>query len=157
MTPPENQYQRFVSLHGFFAVSYPPTWKQETDEHGHYIFYNQSGGSGVTRLIVLENEYKGPEAVKEALAELYDQNKAAKPELLAVGKNRFIRYTKEHEINGTLFTVSYWATAYGDKVLLIAYTVQQAMTGMPTSIDERMIVEQMVSTLEFLHDTAKHG
>jgi hypothetical protein len=152
-----NTTQRFVSLHGFFAVEYPTTWKQETDEHGQYIFYNQSGGSGVTRLIVLDNEYKGENAAAEALEELYNQNKDFSPELLVVGKNRFIHYIKNHDLNGSVFTVYYWASAYADKVLLIAYTVQESMKEMQTSVDERGVVEEMVAKIEFLHETAKHG
>ena len=88
---------------------------------------------------------------------MFNQNKECNPQLLAVGKNRFIHYVKNHDLNGTIFTVYYWASAYVDKILLVAYTVQENMKEMQTSVDERAVVEEMVAKIEFLHETAKHG
>lgn len=149
--------KRFVSLHGFYAVTHPATWIQETDEHGHYLLYNQSGGSGVTRFITLDNEFPEPDAEKRALEELFNQNKAANPQLLVVNDKRFVYYVLDHSLNGAMYTVYYWATAYANKVLLIAYTVQQGMKEMQTSIDERSEIERMLPLIEFLNDTASHG
>ena len=149
--------QRFVSLYGFFAVEYPKNWKQETDEHGQYIFSNPSGGSGVTRIIILDNEYTGEDAVKRMLEEIYNQNKQFNPSLMAAKRGTFVHYVKDHEVNGAVFTVYYWASAYADKIILFAYTVQEGMKEMETSIQERTVVENMVGSIEFLHDTASHG
>jgi hypothetical protein len=149
--------QRFVSLYGFFAIEYPKKWKQETDEHGQYIFSNESGGSGVTRIIVLDNEYAGENAAKQALEEIFNQNKAFNPTLMATKHGTFVHYIKDHDINGSVFTVYYWASAYADKIILFAYTVQEGMKEMETSIQERVDVENMVGSIEFLHTTAKHG
>ncbi len=152
------QTRRFVSLHGFYAVNYPINWMQETDEHGHYLLYNQSGGTGVTRFMTLDNEFFGEaDAEKRALEELFNQNKETNPQLLAVNDMRYIHYVKDHDINGFIYTVYYWATAYADKVLLIAYTVQQSMKEMPMSIEERADIERMLARIEFLHNTASHG
>lgn len=149
--------QRFVSLYGFFAIEYPKKWKQETDEHGQYIFSNDSGGSGVTRIIVLDNEYTGENAAKQALEEIFNQNKTFNPTLMATKQGTFVHYIKDHDINGSVFTVYYWASAYADKIILFAYTVQEGMKEMETSKQERVDVENMVGSIEFLHDTASHG
>jgi hypothetical protein len=156
-TPNNHQTQRFVSLHGFFAVEYPKTWSQETDEHGQYIFSNESGGSGVTRIIVLDNEFKGENAAKEAIQEIYNQNRSFSPSLMAAPNGTFVHYIKDHSINGSTFTVYYWASAYADKIILIAYTVQANMKEMDTSIKERADVESLVGSIAFLHQTAKQG
>lgn len=149
--------QRFVSLYGFFAIEYPGHWKQETDESGQYIFSNEAGGSGVVRIIVFDNEFEGEDAAVKMLEEVYNQNKNFSPELLAAGKNRFVHFVKEHDVNGGNFTVYYWATAHSDKVVLITYMIQTAMKGMPTPELEMQQLETMVASLEFMHDTAKHG
>ncbi|MES2559190.1 MAG: DUF3805 domain-containing protein [Bacteroidota bacterium] len=149
--------QRFVSLYGFFAIEYPATWKQETDEAGQYIFSNDAGGSGVARIIVFDNEFKGEQADVKLLEEVYLQNKEFNPSLLAAGKNRFVHFVKEHDVNGANFTVYYWVTAKGDKVVLLTYTLQTSMKGMPVPELEKQQVETMVASLEFMHDTAKHG
>jgi Domain of unknown function (DUF3805) len=149
--------QRFVSLFGFFAVRYPTSWKQETDEAGHYLFFNEAGGSGVLRVMVLENEYKGESADIKILEELYNQNKPFNPEILAVGANRFVYFVKEHDVNGQQFTVYYWATAKAEKLVLFAFTVQTAMKDMPVPVEEKQTVEQIVASLEWMHDTAQHG
>ncbi|MES2780525.1 MAG: DUF3805 domain-containing protein [Bacteroidota bacterium] len=155
MTTPTTQ--RFVSLYGFFAIEYPSHWKQETDESGQYIFSNDAGGSGVVRIIVIDNEYKGEDAGVKILEEVYNQNKAFSPSLLAAGKNRFVHFVKEHDVNGSSFTVYYWATAHSDKVVLLTYTIQTSMKGMPTPELEKQQLETMVASLEFMHDTVKHG
>jgi hypothetical protein len=155
MDSPESK--RFVSLHGFYAVTYPATWIQETDEHGHYLLYNQSGGSGVTRFITLDNEYTGEDSEKQALLELFNQNQSANPQLLAINNKRFLHYVKDHDLNGAMYTVYYWVSAYANKVLLIAYTVQQGMKEMPVSVEERAVMEQILADIEFLNDTASHG
>jgi hypothetical protein len=155
--PESNETQRFVSLHGFFAIEYPSSWHQETDEHGQYIFSNESGGSGVTRIILLENEFKGANAAKEAIGEIFNQNRNFRPTLMAAPKTTFVHYVKDHTVNGSVFSVYYWATAYLDKILLIAYTVQASMKEMETSVSERTAVEAMVGSMEFLHNTANHG
>ncbi len=149
--------ERFVSLYGFFAINYPKSWKQETDEAGHYLFSNEMGGSGVARIIVLENEYQGADAAKKLLEEVYTQNQPFNPSLLAAGKNRFVYFVKEHDVNGSNFTVYYWATAHGDKAVLLTYTIQTAMKEMDTPVAEKTEVEAMVASLEFMHDNVKHG
>lgn len=157
MTDQTNSTQRFVSLYGFFSFNHPKLWKQETDAAGHYIFSNDAGGSGVVRIMVLDNEYKGDDAAKKLLEEVYNQNKDFSPSLLAVGTNRFVQYTKEHNINGGNFTVYYWVTAAQDKAVLITYTVQTSMKEMATAVSEREEMERLVASFEFMHDTAKHG
>jgi hypothetical protein len=152
-----SETQRFVSLYGFFAVEYPKKWKQETDEHGQYIFSNESGGSGVTRIILLDNELTGADAPKLALEEIFNQNKPFSPTLMATKQGTFVHYIKDHDINGSVFTVYYWASAYVDKIILFAYTVQASMKEMDTSVQERVDVENMIGSIEFLHDTASHG
>lgn len=149
--------QRFVSLYGFFAITYPAHWKQETDEAGQYIFANEAGGSGVARILVFDNEFEGDDAAVKMLEEVYSQNKNFNPQLLAAGQNRFVHFVKEHDVNGSNFTVYYWATAHSDKVVLLTYTIQTAMKGMPTPEEEKQQLEAMVASLEFLHGSAKHG
>ncbi len=149
--------ERFVSLYGFFAINYPKLWKQETDDAGHYIFSNEMGGSGVTRIIVLDNEYQGDDAAKKLLEEVYHQNQSFNPSLLAAGKNRFVYFVKEHDVNGNNFTVYYWVTAYADKAVLITFTIQTSMKEMDTPMAEKAEVEAMVASLEFMHDAVKHG
>ena len=149
--------QRFVSLYGFFAIEYPSYWKQETDEAGQYIFSNEAGGSGVARIIVFDNEFSGEDASVKMLEEVFNQNKEFHPSLLAAGKNRFVHFVKEHDVNGSNFTVYYWATAHSDKVVLITYMIQTSMKGMPTPDQEKQQIEAMVASLEFMLDTAKHG
>lgn len=152
-----NNTQRFVSLYGFFAIEYPSHWKQETDESGQYIFSNEAGGSGVARIIVFDNEFEGEGAAVKMLEEVYNQNQDFSPSLLAAGKNRFVHFVKEHEVNGSNFTVYYWATAHSDKVILLTYMIQTSMKGMHTPEIEKQQIERMVASLEFMHDTAKHG
>ncbi len=149
--------QRFVSLYGFFSINHPQHWKQETDASGHYIFSNEAGGSGVVRIIVLDNEYQGEGADKKLLEEVYNQNKDFEPSLLAAGSNRFVQYTKEHNVNGTSFTVYYWITAHADKVVLLTYTVQTSMKDLPAATTEREEMETLIASLEFMHGTARHG
>jgi hypothetical protein len=143
---------RFVSMYGFFAIQYPKNWKQETDEAGHYVFCNEQGGSGVARIIVLENEYSGADAITQILAAIVTQNKEFSPSLLAAGKNKFVHFIKEHIVNTQPFTVYYWVTAFADKVVLITYTVQTSMKDMDTPIIEKQEMENMVASLEFLHE-----
>lgn len=157
MIPTNNPTQRFVSLYGFFSINHPQHWKQETDASGHYIFSNDAGGSGVVRIIVLDNEYEGEDAAKKLLEEVYNQNKDFDPELLAAGNNRFVQFTKEHEVNGTIFTVYYWITAHADKAILITYTVQTSLKDLPAAITEKEEMDTLVASLEFMHGTAKHG
>lgn len=143
---------RFVSMYGFFAIQYPKMWKQETDEAGHYVFCNEQGGSGVVRIIVLENEYTGADAITQILAAIVTQNKEFAPSLLATSKNKFVHFIKEHIVNTQPFTVYYWVTAFADKVVLITYTVQTSMKDMDTPIVEKQQMENMVASLEFLHE-----
>ncbi|MCU0423785.1 MAG: DUF3805 domain-containing protein [Bacteroidia bacterium] len=142
--------KRFVSLHGFFAITYPTTWTQETDEAGHYLFYNQNGGQGVLRVMIMDNEFRGDGAEKLMLEEVYNQNKLFEPDLYMAGKNPFVHFAKSHEVGLQSFTVYYWATAKLDKVVLFAYTVQTAMKNMPVPEQEKSEIEQMVGTFEFL-------
>jgi hypothetical protein len=149
--------QRFVSLHGFFAVEHPTEWTQETDEHGQYIFYNPNGGSGVGRIMMLDNEFTGDDADVKLLEEVYTQHRDFEPQLLAVNTNRFIHYKKLHDINGSNFTVSYWVTAKQGKVVLISYTVQTSMKEMDVAIQEVEVMTQMVTSFTWMHDNAIHG
>jgi hypothetical protein len=149
--------ERFVSLYGFFAFEYPKHWKQEADESGQYVFFNGAGGSGVLRIIVMDNEFEGEDAGKKMLEEVYNQNKAFAPSLYAAGNNRFVAFVKEHDVNGASFTVYYWVTAHQDKVVLLTYTVQTTMKEMPAAETEKQQIEALMATFEFLHDTAKHG
>lgn len=142
--------QRFVSLYGFFAFDYPNHWVEETDEAGHYIFYNNNGGQGALRIMLLPNEFEGEDAAVKMLEEVYKQNKDFDPALMAVGENRFVSFTKEHEINGGTFTVYYWATAKYDKVVLFTFTVQTALKTLPALQQEKQEVEEMIATFEFL-------
>lgn len=144
-------YNRFVSLYGFFALQYPKSWKQETDEAGHYLFFNEAGGSGVARIIVLENEFSGAHATTQFFEELVEQNKDFSPSLLAAAKNKFVHFIKEHTIQNQLFTVYYWVTAHADKVVLVTFTIQTSMKDMDTPIAEILELENMVASLEFLH------
>ena len=73
--------KRFVSLHGFFAFDYPNHWVEETDEAGHYIFYNNNGGKGALRILLLPNEFEGDDAAVKMLEEVYKQNKDFDPAL----------------------------------------------------------------------------
>jgi hypothetical protein len=142
--------QRFVSLYGFFAFDYPNHWVEETDGVGHYIFYNNNGGQGALRIMLLPNEFEGEDAAVKMLEEVYKQNKDFDPALMAVGENRFVSFTKEHEINGGTFTVYYWASAKHDKVVLFTFTVQTALKTLPALQQEKQEVEEMIATFEFL-------
>jgi hypothetical protein len=149
--------ERFVSLYGFFAFEYPKHWKQEADASGQYVFYNEAGGSGVLRIIVMDNEFEGEDAGKKMLEEVYNQNKPINPSLYAAGANRFVAFVKEHDINGAGYTVYYWATAHQNKVVLLTYTVQTGMKNMAAAETEKQQIEALMASFEFLHDTAKHG
>ena len=142
--------QRFVSLYGFFAFNFPNHWSNETDEAGHYIFYNNNGGQGVLRIMLLPNEFEGEDAAAKMLQEVYEQNRSCEPSLYAAGTNRFVHFAKEHEVSGSWFTVYYWATAKYDKVVLFTYTIQSAMKNLPIAEQEKQDIESMVAALEFL-------
>jgi hypothetical protein len=142
--------QRFVSLYGFFAFNYPNHWTEETDESGHYIFYNNNGGQGALRVMLLPNEFEGDDAPVKMLEEVYNQNRDFNPSLYAAGENRFVSFAKEHEVNGGSFTVYYWATCKFDKVVLFTFTVQTALKSLPALEQERQEVEDMIGTFEFL-------
>lgn len=147
-----NIHKRFVSLHGFFAFEHPAGWMNETDEAGHYIFFDQNGGQGVLRIMILPNEFEGEEAGRMMLDEVYRQNREFNPELLATGENRFVHFVKEHEVNMTNFTVYYWATAKADKVVLFTYTVQTDMKALPKAEDERSEIEAMIGSYEWMQE-----
>jgi hypothetical protein len=147
-----NSTQRFVSLHGFFAFAYPTHWLQETDEAGHYIFYQPNGGQGVLRLILLPNEFSGEDAAKKMLDEVYKQNSAFEPVLYAANDNRFVSFVKEHDVAGVNYTVYYWATAKHSQVVLFTYTVQTAMKTMDVPELERQEIEGMIGSFEFLKE-----
>ncbi len=145
-----NNTQRFVSLYGFFSFNYPSYWTNETDEAGHYIFFNNNGGQGALRIMLLPNEFEGDDAAVKMLEEVYKQNKSFDPSLIAAGENRFVSFVKEHDINGTNFTVYYWATAKFDKVVLFTFTVQTDLKTLPALLQEKIEVEEMVASFEFL-------
>lgn len=144
------EWERFVSLYGFFAFQFPKTWHQETDPSGHYILSSPNGGSGVIRIMVLDNQFEGLDAANQLMNEVFIQNKAYNPELLIVGSNKFVFYVKEHQVNASPFTVYYWATAFRDKAVLFTYTIQASMKDMAGPLDEKGLVEQMVASLEIL-------
>jgi hypothetical protein len=144
------QTERFVSLHGFFAFHYPSTWHNETDEAGHYVFYNNNGGQGVTRIMILPNEFEGDNAATLMLEEVYKQNTAFNPELLIANNNKFVYFVKEHDINNSTFTVYYWVTTQYDKVVLFTFTQQTALKDLPQAIAEKSVVENMIGSFEFL-------
>lgn len=149
--------ERFVSLHGFFAFQYPSHWSMEADEAGHYIFFNPNGGSGVLRVILMPNEFDGADADKKMLNEVYEQNKTCEPMLYAAGPHRFVHFAKQHDVQGAPFTVYYWATAQLQHMLLFTYTIQSAMKNMPVPELEKSQIEILISTLEWLHQSASHG
>jgi hypothetical protein len=142
--------QRFVSLHGFFSVNYPQHWIQETDEHGQYLLYNPNGGSGVVRVIVLDNEFTGDDAAIKVLEQIYTLHIDFSPSIVASGNNRFVHYIKEHEVNNSMFTVYYWVTAKTDKVVLLTYTVQTAMKELEAVVAEKIILDEVVASFEFI-------
>jgi hypothetical protein len=146
----QKKYERFVSLHGFFAFEYPSQWTNEVDASGHYIFYQGSGGSGVLRVMLLENEFTGEDAAKKMLEAVYEQNKSFEPSLYAAGKNRFVHFVKRHEVNGADYTVYYWVTASASQVVLFTFTVQSAMKNMPTAEEEKNQIESMIGTFTLL-------
>jgi hypothetical protein len=148
--------ERFVSLHGFFAFQYPAHWSMESDDAGHYVFFNPSGGSGALRVMLLPNEFEGDDAEKNMLNEVYEQNKEFEPSLYAAGKHRFVYFAKKHTVQGADFTVYYWATAFREHVLLFTYTIQSAMKNMPIPELEKSQIETLVTTLEWLHNTTRH-
>ena len=147
--------QRFVSLHGFFAIEYPATWTQETDEAGHYLFYQNNGGQGVLRVMVLPNDFEGAQAAEQMLNEVYRQNQNFEPAILKTPKHHFVAFVKEHTINQAMYTVYYWVTAKNDKVVLFAYTIQTAMKTLPVAESEKTEIENMIGTFEFLEGV--HG
>jgi len=142
--------KRFVSLHGFFALSYPENWINETDEAGHYLFYNQNGGQGVLRVMVLANEFSGEEAEKLMYEEIYKQNNSFNPTMYASSNKKFIAYSKIHTINQQDFKGNYWAIVNQRKVVLFVLTQQHALADLPQSASEKETVEQIIASLEFL-------
>jgi hypothetical protein len=149
--------ERFVSLHGFFAFEYPANWSLEADEAGQYVFFNPSGGSGVLRVMLLPNEFEGVDAEKNMLNEVYQQNIDCEPSLYAAGTNRFVHFAKMHDVQGTLFSVYYWASAQVSNVILFTYTIQSAMKNMPVSEFEKSQIETLITTFKWLHKSAAHG
>jgi hypothetical protein len=147
-----NTRKRFVSLHGFFAFEHPAAWVNETDEAGHYIFFDQDGGQGVLRIMIMPNEFEGEDAGKFMLDEVFKQNREFGPELLATGQNRFVYFVKEHEVNRASFTVYYWATAKADKVVLFTYTVQTDMKTLPKAENEKAEIEAMIGSYEWMQE-----
>lgn len=150
-------YERFVSLHGFFAFEYPKHWTNEIDEAGHYIFSDPNGGAGVLRIITLPNEFEGADATAKMYEAIVQQNERFNPTLMAASENRFIHFTKIHEVSGSQFTVDYWATVRDDKVVLFTYTVQTAMRDMPKPTEELKSIEHLIVSFQFLHNHAHHG
>ncbi|MCC7532473.1 MAG: DUF3805 domain-containing protein [Bacteroidia bacterium] len=145
-----NRPERFVSLFGFFAFKYPSSWTNETDESGHYLFYNANGGQGVLRVMVMPNDFGSDD--EKMIEEVLNQNREFSPSLYVANKNKFVHFVKEHTIKNSLFTVYYWATAKKDKVVLFALTVQSLMKELPLTISEREEVEAMIGSLEFLNE-----
>lgn len=148
------EQQRFVSLHGFFAFGHSKQWHNETDEAGHYIFSKSAGGQGVLRIMLLQNEFSGEDAAKQMLDEIYTQNKAFTPELLASKQNRFVYFVQEHQVNNASYTVYYWATANNNNVVLFTFTVQTNMKELAICQQEKQEVEAMVASFEFLQEGA---
>ena len=149
--------ERFVSLAGFFAFEYPATWVQETDEAGHYLFYNPNGGSGLLRVILMKNDFEGENAAEEMMQEIIKQNKKFEPQIYIHGQNRFVHFVKENLVNGSSFTVYYWTIMYGENVLLFTFTIQTSLKELPSSTNEKDQVEAMIASVELLHNTADHG
>lgn len=152
MNNPTAERRRFVSLHGFFAFEHPAGWVNETDNAGHYLFYDGNGGQGVLRVMILPNEFEGEDADRRMLDEVYQQNREFNPELLATNATRFIHFVKEHDVNGASFTVYYWATAKADKVVLFAYTVQTDLKMLPKAEQEKTELEGMIGSYEWMSE-----
>ncbi len=142
--------ERFVSIQGFFAFTYPATWKSEIDEAGHYIFFNENGGSGVIRVMMLPNEFSGSEAKDKMLDEILHQNKEFGASIVQETTVPIVTFNKEHDVNGSLYTVSYYAIPTQDKTVLITYTVQSIMKVMQAVIDEQAEIIKLVKSFEFL-------
>jgi hypothetical protein len=142
--------ERFVSIQGFFAFEYPQTWKSEIDEAGHYIFFNENGGSGVIRVMMLPNEFSGADAIEKMQNEILNQNKAFGATRVDDTKVAVVSFTKEHDVNGSLYTVTYYAIPTHDKTILITYTIQSMMKVMQTVMEEQSSLINLVKSFEFL-------
>lgn len=148
--------QRFVSLYGYFAFAYPTAWTQETDEHGHYIFYNPNGGAGAIRVMVMEEPDRGQDDGAKWLEQVLQDHQEFEPVLYVKGQNRFVHFVKEHEVNGGNYTVYYWITTHTDKMMLFTLTVQTQMKDMPTAVFEREQMELLIASVEMLSGESEH-
>jgi|GEM_PF-3443413 hypothetical protein len=148
--------KRFVSLHGFFAFQYPELWKQETDEAGHYLFYNENGGAGVLRVMLLPNDFENDTDGKLMMNEIVLQNQTFNPVLNVVGNLKFISFVKQHDVHGQSFTVHYWCAVRPESVVLFAYTIQTAMRALAVPMHELQLTEKCIASFEWLHEKAKH-
>ncbi|MFA6261738.1 MAG: DUF3805 domain-containing protein [Bacteroidia bacterium] len=157
MTHPQSpEKQRFVSLYGYFAFEYPAYWKQETDEQGHYVLYNENGGAGVLRIIVMEHEQEGETGAAKILEDVFTQNQEFEPVVYVKGENKFVHFVKEHAINGGNFTVHYWITAHADKMVLFTLTLQTVLKELPAALKELEQMENLIATVEFLQGHDHH-
>lgn len=86
--------QRFVSLYGFFAFDYPNHWVEKPMRPCYYRFYNNNGGQGALRIMLLPNQFEGDDAAVKMLEEVYKQNKDFDPSLIAAGENRLCHLSK---------------------------------------------------------------
>jgi hypothetical protein len=150
MNATNNQTERFVSIQGFFAFEYPSSWKNEIDEAGHYIFFNENGGSGVIRVMILPNEFTGPEAATNMSQEILNQNKDFGAHTLDDCRVPVVGFTKIHSINGSEFTVIYYAATSSNSTILLTYTVQTMMKEMDMSFVEQNDMIKLVRSFEWL-------
>lgn len=154
--PKSSDTHRFVSLYGYFAFEYPGHWIQETDEQGHYVLYNENGGAGVLRIIVMEHELEGDDGATRMREDVLKQNQAFDPAVYIKGENTFVHFVKEHAVNGDDFTVHYWITAHADKMILFTLTLQTALKALPAALLELEQMEMLLATVEFLKGHVHH-
>ena len=147
--------ERYVSLYGFFSFDYPANWKNEVDEAGNYVFYDEKGGSGVARIITIQNEETHVGADDEYLNKvLVDQREFDSIEV-KLGACRCIRFVQLHDIEKVEYTVYYWVTASQDKIILFTYMVQSLMKELPVAELEKHQITQLISSISFMHGEEK--
>jgi hypothetical protein len=100
--------------------------------------------------MILPNEFTGPEAATNMTQEILNQNKDFGAHTLDDCRVPVVGFTKIHSINGSEFTVIYYAATSSNSTILLTYTVQTMMKEMDMSFVEQNDMIKLVRSFEWL-------
>lgn len=148
--------ERFVSLYGFFSFEYPKQWKSEVDDAGNYLFTDELQGAGALRVNVFENDDREAGAEERFFETILAQQQESHAYSYTPGKQRFIRFIRQHDVQGSNYTVHYWVTIHQTKIVMLTYTMQSNMIMHESTIDELAKIEALLATFEFMEEQPHH-